>query len=51
MEGDIDTGQPSLFHVSVDNISFLGRAILPAGAHSHQGGMSYLQLSSYDTES
>jgi hypothetical protein len=30
VEIDPDTAQPSLFHVSVDNISFLGKAVLPA---------------------
>ncbi len=50
IEVDIDTRHPSLFHMSVDDISFLGRAILAAGAHSSQG-MSYLQLSFFSTES
>jgi hypothetical protein len=36
VEMDSDTAQPSLFHVSIDNISFLGKAILPA-THGGQG--------------
>lgn len=38
VEMDPSTGAPSIFHISVDNISFLGKAILPTvGQSGNQG--------------
>ena len=34
---DLDNGQVSLFHMSTDNINFLGKAVLPSGPSSNQG--------------
>ena len=43
VELDSNSGLPSLFHVAVDSISFLGKAVLPLGGHTNQG--AYLSTS------
>src|SRR6266487_1979202 len=35
---DVNTGHPSLFHINVDNINFLGKAALPSGSLSSNQG-------------
>jgi hypothetical protein len=36
---DPNTGIPSIFHINIDNISFLGKAVLPTvGQGGNQGG-------------
>jgi hypothetical protein len=43
VEVDASTGQPVLFHVYVDNINFLGKAILPMSG-SNKGELNTLYL-------
>lgn len=46
VEIDSDTAQPYIFHISVDNISFLGKAVLPANGSQSKRLIRCVPLSS-----